>query len=63
MSAGLKALELVEAGNALHTQLFENARYWRAGLETLGFDLLSGEHPIMLGEAQLAQDMAERLFD
>jgi hypothetical protein len=36
------------------------------GLERLGFDLLPGEHPIipvMLGEAQLAQDMAAALYD
>lgn len=64
--AGIKALELVEAGDDLRTKLFENTKYWRAGLERLGFDLLPGEHPIvpvMLGEAQLAQDMAARLFE
>ncbi|WP_295312185.1 glycine C-acetyltransferase [Roseobacter sp.] len=66
VSAGLKALDLVEAGDDLRAQLFENTRIWRSGLEALGFDLLPGEHPIvpvMLGEAQLAQDMAARLFE
>jgi glycine C-acetyltransferase len=66
VAAGLKALDLVEAGDELRKQLFENTAYWRAGLERLGFDLLPGEHPIvpvMLGEAQLAQDMAARLFE
>ena len=66
VSAGLKALDLVEAGDDLRTRLFENTAYWRAGLTRLGFDLLPGEHPIvpvMLGEAQLAQDMAARLFE
>ena len=66
VAAGLRALDLVEQGDALREQLFENTRYWRAGLERLGFDLLPGEHPIvpvMLGEAQLAQDMAARLFE
>ena len=64
--AGIKALELVEQGDDRRTQLFENAKYWREGLTNLGFDLLPGEHPIipvMLGEAQLAQDMAARLFE
>jgi len=64
--AGIKALELVEQGDALRVQLFENAHYWREGLTQLGFDLLPGEHPIipvMLGDAQLAQDMAAKLFD
>ncbi|MBY6056996.1 glycine C-acetyltransferase [Leisingera daeponensis] len=66
VAAGLEAIRLVEEGDGLRAQLFENAKYWRVGLEKLGFDLLPGEHPIipvMLGEAQLAQDMAARLFD
>ncbi|UWQ32952.1 glycine C-acetyltransferase [Leisingera sp. M527] len=66
VAAGLEAIRLVEEGDGLRAQLFENAKYWRAGLEGLGFDLLPGEHPIipvMLGEAQLAQDMAAKLFD
>jgi glycine C-acetyltransferase len=64
--AGLKALDLVEAGDDLRQQLFENTAYWRAGLTDLGFDLLQGEHPIvpvMLGDARLSQDMAAALFD
>jgi glycine C-acetyltransferase len=66
VAAGIEAIRLVENGDALRARLFDNARYWRAGLETLGFDLLPGEHPIvpvMLGEARLAQDMAARLFE
>jgi glycine C-acetyltransferase len=64
--AGIRALELVEECDDLRARLFENTEYWRAGLEKLGFDLLPGEHPIvpvMLGEAQLAQDMAAKLFE
>ena len=64
--AGIEALRLVQEGADLRARLFENAAYWRAGLDRLGFDLLPGEHPIvpvMLGEAQLAQDMAARLFE
>ncbi|AAV96587.1 glycine C-acetyltransferase [Ruegeria pomeroyi] len=66
VAAGIEAIRLVEEGADLRARLFENARYWRAGLTDLGFDLLPGEHPIipvMLGEAKLAQDMAARLFD
>ncbi len=66
VAAGLEAIRLVEEGDMLRAQLFGNAKYWRAGLEKLGFDLLPGEHPIipvMLGEATLAQEMAARLFD
>lgn len=66
VAAGIEALQLVEQGAATRAQLFENTTYWRAGLEKLGFDILPGEHPIvpvMLGEAQLAQDMAAALFE
>lgn len=66
VAAGLKAIELVEAGDDLRARLFENTRYWRNGLEALNFDLLPGAHPIvpvMLGDAQLAQDMAAQLFE
>ena len=66
VAAGIEAIRLVEEGDGLRAQLFENAAYWRAGLSDLGFELLPGEHPIipvMLGEAQVAQDMAARLFD
>jgi glycine C-acetyltransferase len=65
-AAGIAAIDLVEENDVLRAALFDNARYWRAGLERLGFDLLPGEHPIipvMLGEARLAQDMAAALYD
>ncbi|MBO6891070.1 MAG: glycine C-acetyltransferase [Roseibium sp.] len=64
--SGIEAIRLVEEGDDLRKNLFENARYWRDGLERLGFTLLPGEHPIipvMLGEAKLAQAMAAKLFE
>jgi glycine C-acetyltransferase len=66
VGASLKALELVRAGDDLRTQLHANATRFRAGMSEAGFTLLPGEHPIipvMLGEAQLAQDLAARLYD
>lgn len=66
VGAALVALDIVEAADDLRAQLFENARYWRAGLEAAGFRLLPGEHPIvpvMLGDATLAQRMAAELYD
>ena len=64
VGAALAALDIVEAADGLRAQLFDNARYWRAGLESAGFRLLPGEHPIvpvMLAEAKLAQAMAADL--
>lgn len=63
-AAGIAALDIVENGDDLRTRLFDNARYWRAGLLDAGFDLLEGEHPIipvMIGDAKLAQDFAAEL--
>ena len=64
VGAGLAALDIVEAADDLRASLSANAAYWRNGLETLGFRLLPGEHPIvpvMLGDAVLAQNMASAL--
>ena len=66
VAAGIAALDLVEAADDLRAALFENARYWRAGLKDAGFTLLPGEHPIvpvMLGDAALSQRMAAELYD
>lgn len=66
VAAGLKALDLVEAGDGLRERLFANAKYWRKGLADIGFELLEGEHPIipvMLGDAVLAKNMADELFE
>jgi glycine C-acetyltransferase len=66
VAAGIAAIDLIEAGDNLRAQLFDNARYWRDGLQAAGFTLLPGEHPIipvMLGEAKLAQAMAAELYD
>ncbi len=66
VGAALAALDIVEAGDDLRARLFDNAAYWRAGLERAGFILLPGEHPIipvMLGDAHKAQAMAARLFE
>jgi len=66
VAASIEALKLVSQGDELRRRLMENTIYWRKGLTQLGFNLSPGAHPIipvMLGEAQLAQTMATRLFD
>lgn len=66
VGASRKALELVQAGDDLRAQLFENARHFRGRMTEAGFELLPGEHPIipvMLYDAPKAQEMAARLMD
>ena len=65
-AATLKVLDLIESGADLRARLAGNSRRFRDGLETLGFDLVPGRHPIipvLLGEARLAGDLAEKLLD
>jgi glycine C-acetyltransferase len=62
----LRVLELLDGAADLRTRLFENARYFRAALTALGFDLKPGEHPIipvMIGDAALAARLADRLLE
>jgi glycine C-acetyltransferase len=44
----------------------ENTSYFRQQISRLGLDVIEGEHPIvpiMLGDAVLAQKMAEKLLE
>jgi len=64
-ATSLRVLDLLEGGSELRDRLHENTRYFRRGLSDLGFSLSGGEHPIvpvMLGDAALAGEMAERLL-
>jgi glycine C-acetyltransferase len=64
-AASIAVLDLLERDNSLAEQLHENARYFRSQMEERGFDLVPGEHPIipvMLGDAKLATEMADRLL-
>ncbi len=62
----IKAIELARAGDDQRAKLRQHARHFRQGMTDVGFRLLDGEHPIipvMLDEAQAAQDLANRLFE
>ena len=65
-AASLKALEMVSSSSELTEKLQANTRRFRKGMEEAGFSLLPGEHPIipvMLGDAVLANRMADRLLE
>jgi glycine C-acetyltransferase len=66
VSASLKVLEILKESNDLRVKLSENTLYFRREMNRLGFDILSGTHPIvpvMLGDAVLAQKMAARMLE
>ncbi len=65
-AATIKTLDLLEESTALRDKVHENAAYFRAGMEKLGFDLLPGEHPIvpvMLYDPKVAHEFARRMLD
>ena len=66
LAAGtLEAIELLQSSGELREKLRENSAYFRAQMSALGFELAGADHPIipvMLGDAALASDMADRLL-
>ena len=64
-AASIRTIELLEESTALRDKVHENARYFRAEMEKLGFDLLPGEHPIvpvMLYDPKIAHEFARRML-
>ncbi len=61
----MRVLDLLDEEPGLRTKVHDNARHFRAGLTAVGLTLGPGEHPIipvMLGDAALATQMADRLL-
>ncbi|BFT32152.1 glycine C-acetyltransferase [Alteromonas sp. D210916BOD_24] len=66
VSASLKVFEMMKDGDALRAQLWRNANHFRARMEEAGFTLAGKDHaiiPVMLGDARLASDMADKLLE
>ena len=62
----LRVLDLIEDGSQLRDQLKKNTAHFRQQMSAAGFDIREGDHPIvpiMLHEAQLAQDVAADLLE
>ncbi|MEQ9847041.1 glycine C-acetyltransferase [Pectobacterium brasiliense] len=64
VNASLRVLDLLEQGGERRERLWANARLFREKMTAAGFTLAGADHaiiPVMLGEAQLAQDFAQAL--
>lgn len=65
VSASLKVFDMMANGHELREQLWRNAAHFRTRMEEAGFTLAGKDHPIipvMLGDAKLANDMANKLM-
>jgi len=66
VATSLKVLEMLLDSTEFRDKLMDNTRYFRQQITRLGLDVIAGEHPIvpiMLGDAVLAQKMAEKLLE
>jgi glycine C-acetyltransferase len=66
VAASIKVFEMLSGTTELRDRLERNTRYFREQMNSAGFDIKPGVHPIvpvMLYDAQLAQEFAARLLD
>lgn len=60
-----KVIAMLSATTAIRDKLEENTKYFRQKMSEAGFKIKQGNHPIvpiMLGEARLASEMADKLL-
>lgn len=66
VGGSIKVLDLLTKSTVLRDKLEENTRYFRKEMTNAGFDIISGDHPIvpvMLYDAKLAQEFATKLLE
>lgn len=66
VAASLKVFEMMQQGEDLRDTLKTNAKHFRKRMEDAGFTLSGKDHaiiPVMLGDAKVAADMAERMLE
>ncbi|WP_313560464.1 glycine C-acetyltransferase [Ruminiclostridium cellobioparum] len=64
--ASLKVLELLDTTADFRKKLMQNTLFFREKIREAGFNIVEGVHPIvpiMLGDANVAQEMAARLLE
>lgn len=66
VGASIKVFDLLENDTTLRDQLAENTAYFKKGMQQLGFNIIDGDSaivPVMLFDAQLSQNMADKLLE
>ena len=66
VGASIKVFEMLENDTQLRDTLMENTAYFKKGLKSAGFDIVDGDSaivPVMLYDAKLSQNMADRLLE
>jgi glycine C-acetyltransferase len=66
VGASLEVFKMLDESTELRDRLEANTQYFKAGLKAAGLPFNNGESaivPVMLGDARLSQDMANRLLE
>lgn len=66
VGASLKVFEMLETDNSLREKLKENTSYFKKGIKDAGFEIIDGDSaivPVMLHDAKLSQEMADKLLE
>lgn len=66
VGASIKVFEMLANDDTLRNKVKENTRYFKKGIKDAGFEIIDGEAaivPVMLYDAKLSQDMADRLLE
>ncbi len=66
VGGAMKAIEIASSSTALRDKLESNTRWFRETMTSIGFEIPPGTHPItpiMLGDAELASRIANRLLE
>lgn len=66
VGASLKVFEMLSNSTNLRDKLAENTAYFKQGMKAAGLDIIDGDSaivPVMLYDAKLSQDMANRLLE
>lgn len=65
VGASIKVFEMLENDTSLRDKLQENTAYFKKGIVNAGFDIVDGDSaivPVMLYDAKLSQEMANKLL-
>lgn len=66
VGASIKVFDMLENDTSLRDKLQENTAYFKKGIKNAGFDIVDGDSaivPVMLYDAKLSQDMANKLLE
>ena len=66
VGASIKVFELLDKDTSLRDKLEENTKYFKEKIKAEGFEIIDGDSaivPVMLHDAKLSQDMADKLLE